>query len=63
MVALRRVETSSMEGKTKKKGLNYREDLVGKVALVTGASAGPGREFALSLAKKTGCHVVVTARR
>jgi len=62
MVALRRVETSSMEGKTEKKGLNYREDLVGKVALVTGASAGLGREFALSLAKN-GCHVVVTARR
>eukprot|EP01018_Ginkgo_biloba_P022615 Gb_35110 [translate_table: standard] len=38
------------------------KELGGKVALVTGASSGLGREFALSFAK-WGCNVVVTARR
>eukprot|EP01018_Ginkgo_biloba_P029990 Gb_34040 [translate_table: standard] len=50
-----------MAPKIMNNGVHY-EDLVGKVALVTGASSGLGREFALSLAKN-GCHVVVTARR
>jgi NADP-dependent 3-hydroxy acid dehydrogenase YdfG len=31
-----------MKGKIEKKALTYREDLVGKVALVTGASSGLG---------------------
>jgi len=37
-------------------------ELEGKVALVTGASSGLGREFALSLAKN-GANVILAARR
>ncbi len=37
-------------------------DVQGKVALVTGASSGLGRQFALCLAEQ-GCNVVVCARR
>lgn len=38
-----------------------REDLSGKVALVTGGSSGIGRVTCLELAKK-GCHVFIGAR-
>ena len=41
-------------------GLNF--DLTGKTAMVTGASRGLGRRFALTLAK-AGANVVVTARQ
>lgn len=37
-------------------------ELEGKVALVTGASSGLGREFALSLSKH-GANVIIAARR
>eukprot|EP00252_Welwitschia_mirabilis_P000818 TRINITY_DN10800_c0_g1_i1.p1 TRINITY_DN10800_c0_g1~~TRINITY_DN10800_c0_g1_i1.p1 ORF type:complete len:283 (-),score=13.76 TRINITY_DN10800_c0_g1_i1:148-996(-) len=37
-------------------------NLFGKVVLITGASAGLGREFALAFARK-GCRIIVTARR
>jgi NADP-dependent 3-hydroxy acid dehydrogenase YdfG len=36
--------------------------LTGKVAIITGASAGIGRECALALARE-GAHIVITARR
>lgn len=38
------------------------EDLVGKTALVTGASSGLGLHFARTLARQ-GCHVTLAARR
>lgn len=37
-------------------------DLAGKVVMVTGASAGLGRDFCLDLAR-AGCRVVAAARR
>lgn len=40
----------------------WEKGLAGKVVMVTGASSGLGREFALSLARR-GCNVVATARR
>lgn len=41
---------------------NNNLKLEGKVVLVTGASAGIGREFCLNLAK-SGCRIIATARR
>ena len=41
--------------------MSLSSTLVGRVALVTGASRGIGRECALALARK-GCHVVVAAK-
>ncbi|MAB86830.1 MAG: SDR family oxidoreductase [Rhodobacteraceae bacterium] len=41
--------------------MSLSRNLVGRVALVTGASRGIGRECALALARK-GCHVVVAAK-
>jgi NAD(P)-dependent dehydrogenase (short-subunit alcohol dehydrogenase family) len=40
----------------------FMAQLEGKVALITGASSGLGREFALSLSKN-GANVIVAARR
>uniref|UniRef100_D5ACM9 3-oxoacyl-[acyl-carrier-protein] reductase n=1 Tax=Picea sitchensis TaxID=3332 RepID=D5ACM9_PICSI len=46
-----------------RKGVDSLEKgLEGKVVLVTGASSGLGREFALSFARR-GCNIVATARR
>jgi len=41
---------------------SLEKGLEGKVVLVTGASSGLGREFALSFARR-GCNIVATARR
>lgn len=43
-------------------GRSPQKGLEGKVVMVTGASSGLGREFALSFARR-GCHIVATARR
>ncbi|GKV17319.1 hypothetical protein SLEP1_g27838 [Rubroshorea leprosula] len=42
--------------------LELWNDLTDKVVLVTGASSGLGREFALDLAK-AGCRIIAAARR
>ncbi|MCL7023874.1 hypothetical protein MKW94_030377, partial [Papaver nudicaule] len=52
----------SEEEQKKENHLEPWRDLKGKVVMVTGASAGLGREFCLDLAK-AGCKIVAAARR
>lgn len=54
-----KVNCIPMEAKV---GRSPQKGLEGKVVMVTGASSGLGREFALSFARR-GCHIVATARR
>lgn len=51
-----------MERKVERSAYSLEKGLEGKVVMVTGASSGLGREFALSFARR-GCNIVATARR